>query len=384
MSATPTNEEEVEIPSEEGVGPRLRKAREALDLSRAEIAAGLYLKESVIAALEDDDREALPGPVFVQGYIRKYARFLDIPEGPLLEEYNQQTTPHKRHKKNEGPLAGSPIRPEISSKHAIVRLITWAIVLGLLALLAIWWQGDMPRLMGQSEEEQPAVSQEEAPAHAFAPEIEKSDAFSLTEKTDAIDQEMLSQESTTLEEATLSESETETKPEAAALNDQQIESIQDEPAVGNAPIEVGGNGSVDAEAPLTPEAPVPTGEGATAQEPDALPEEANEIASIADTPRADVVEQRASAPIDYANSIVIEFSEACWTEIKGANDSYKLVGNMQEGERRVLGGEPPYTFLLGNSAGVTLTIKGERFDIEAYSKANIARFTLQAEDIPAL
>ena len=370
------------MPSEEGVGQHLRKVREALDLSRGEVAAGLYLKEDIITALEKDDQDALPGPVFVQGYIRKYARLLNIPEEPLLEAYSQQIAPHKRHKKNEGPLAGSAIRPEINSKHAIMRLITWAIVLGLLALLVIWWQGDMQWSMGQSEEEQPVALQGDKPEYSFAPENAKPNVASFSEEEKEVtDEPNLSQEPIAREQITMPEAEVQ-----VALDEQPVDSIQDEAAVGDLPSEMSENKPENDEVSLVSEVVETAAEievaitdesAATAQEPNVLPEDISETSSVDDA------EQTPPAPIDYASSIVIEFSEACWTEIRGANDSYKLLGNMQEGERRVLGGEPPYTFLLGNSQAATLTIKGERFDIKARSRANVARFTLQAEDIPA-
>jgi len=376
MSATPTNDEAVETPPEDGVGQHLRKVREALNLGRAEVAAGLYLKEDIITALEEDDRDVLPSPVFVQGYLRKYARLLNIPEEPLLEAYSQQVAPHKRHKKHKGPLAGSAIKPEISSNHAIVRLITWGIVLGLIALLVMWWQGDMPWSIGQLKEEQPAVTQDVKPEHFIAPGLpEPSDDYALSEEE--AEKQGLS-EPAALEPVAVPE--TEPQSEETASDDRQMEAVLDKPLTSDLPAEAI---KKETEAVVTDET-APSQETAidnvieTPRVTDALVEDSAEPdASIDDSD----AEQIPAAPIDYANNIVIEFSEPCWTEVRGFNGSYKLLGNMQKGERRVLGGEPPYTFLLGNSQAATLTIKGQRFDIEAHSNGNVARFELQVEDI---
>lgn len=352
MNATPTDAADVEASSKEGAGACLRRAREALELSRAEAAAGLYLNESIVTALEEDDHDALPGPVFVQGYLRKYARLLNIPERPLLKAYSHQTPVRKQRKKPEGPLAGAPIRSEIHSSHTIVRLITWAIVLGLLALVAVWWQGDMRWPGGQPGDEPPAAMQEGqferpfAPNDAYQSEAEVSGSsfsepadFEIPQQPDA-----------------------EPEPETALSDDNPMESMQDDSSVDILPAQ---QLELDRVLGDTME----TASIATAEpQPETLP--------------AAPAEPVAEPSIDYANSIVIEFSEACWTEIRGANNSYKLLGNMQKGMRHLLGGEPPYTFVLGNSSAVTLTIKGQVFDLKAHTKGNIARFVLQSEDIP--
>ncbi len=355
MNATPTDEAEAEAPPKDGVGECLRKGREALGLSRAEAAAGLYLHESIVIALEKDDHDALPGPVFVQGYLRKYARLLNLPEAPLLKTYSHQTAGKKHRKKHEGPLAGAPIRPEIRSSHTIVRLITWAIALGLLALVAVWWQGDMQWPMGQPGDEPSAAAQKGQPEHAFAPEFPTpDDLYQREEEMDASNHP----EPAGFE--TPQQAEPEPEPEAPVPDDSSIEPIQDEPSVNTLPAQ---GLELDRELGDTAEV-APTAQAEAAPEP--LPAE----------------QQMAEPPVDYANQIVIEFAETCWTEIRGFNNSYKLLGNMQKGTRHVLGGEPPYSFVLGNSSAVTLTIKGQPFDIKPHTKGNIARFTLRAEDIP--
>jgi len=393
MNATPTDEADIETPPESGVGQRLLKAREALNLSRDEVAAGLYLKENIVAALEEDNSDALPGPVFVQGYLRKYARLLGIPEEPLLAAYSQQSAPHKRSRK-QGPLAGSPIKPEIRSSHTIVRLITWMIVLGLLALVAIWWQGDMQWPLRLLKDDQSTVTQDAQSGRSFTPELPVPADDSFSDEDEAKEQSIPLALVTTLEAEQASDSAItddndspieEQEQDAPAVADTHAESSEGEMAA----TEVNSDSEVaEADASATEEHPsvqeeieldTTAGEAAdTSDEAAAMVEDTAEP----ETSVTDGSEQTPAPPIDYANSIVVEFSDACWTEIRGANNSYKLLGNMQKGKRYALGGEPPYTFVLGNSQAVTLTIKGQEFDIEAHSKANIARFTLQAEDIP--
>jgi cytoskeleton protein RodZ len=69
-------------------GARLRAIREAAQLSVDDVAHQLKLARRQVLAIENDDLDALPGPTFVRGFIRNYARLLRIDAAPLLEASN--------------------------------------------------------------------------------------------------------------------------------------------------------------------------------------------------------------------------------------------------------------------------------------------------------
>lgn len=66
-------------------GSQLRAIREAAQLSVDDVAQQLKLARRQVVAIENDDLDALPGPTFVRGFIRNYARLLRIDAAPLLE-----------------------------------------------------------------------------------------------------------------------------------------------------------------------------------------------------------------------------------------------------------------------------------------------------------
>ncbi|RMG30375.1 MAG: hypothetical protein D6721_03840 [Gammaproteobacteria bacterium] len=70
-----------------GPGAHLRRLREARSLSREAVAEQLHLDLRILVALEEDRYEALPAPVFVRGYLRQYARLLEVDAEPLLAAY---------------------------------------------------------------------------------------------------------------------------------------------------------------------------------------------------------------------------------------------------------------------------------------------------------
>jgi cytoskeleton protein RodZ len=74
--------------SPDDLGLHLRLAREACRLSIPSAAASLHLPPRVIAALEASDFAQFE-PVYVRGYLRNYARLLNLEADPLIESYNR-------------------------------------------------------------------------------------------------------------------------------------------------------------------------------------------------------------------------------------------------------------------------------------------------------
>jgi len=72
-------------PEKISVGEALRSARERAGLSLNEVADRLKLSLRQLEAIERDDFSALPGATFVRGFVRNYARFLEIDPAVLME-----------------------------------------------------------------------------------------------------------------------------------------------------------------------------------------------------------------------------------------------------------------------------------------------------------
>ena len=82
---TEQDNEQAEIESD--FGSLLAEARKTRNYTVAEISGHLKIPENTIIILESNDLEALPAPTFAQGYIRAYAKFLEISEEAVLEKY---------------------------------------------------------------------------------------------------------------------------------------------------------------------------------------------------------------------------------------------------------------------------------------------------------
>ena len=81
MADTPPPETPILSP-----GEQLRKARQGYRWSVEDVAANLNLTADVVRALESGDHEALPEAIFVRGYLRAYARLMEIDESLVLTD----------------------------------------------------------------------------------------------------------------------------------------------------------------------------------------------------------------------------------------------------------------------------------------------------------
>lgn len=68
-------------------GAFLAAEREKRGISIEQIATKLNLRVQVLSFLEQDQYAELPEPVFVQGYIRAYCKYLGIPADAVIEAY---------------------------------------------------------------------------------------------------------------------------------------------------------------------------------------------------------------------------------------------------------------------------------------------------------
>jgi len=69
-----------------GVGARLRRAREMRQMTIDDVALALKLGPRQVESLENGNWQGLPGQTFIRGFVRNYARFLQIDAGPLMDQ----------------------------------------------------------------------------------------------------------------------------------------------------------------------------------------------------------------------------------------------------------------------------------------------------------
>ena len=75
----------------ENPGIRLRRAREACELSLGDVASHLKLSPEIIESLESGEVESIAAPVFVAGYLRSYARLVNLSGDEIIADFKALT-----------------------------------------------------------------------------------------------------------------------------------------------------------------------------------------------------------------------------------------------------------------------------------------------------
>ena len=73
----------------ETVGQQFKAAREAKNLTLSEAAARTQIKLVQLEGLESDDYSSMPAAIYAKGFIKLYAKLLELDPGPLVEQYTQ-------------------------------------------------------------------------------------------------------------------------------------------------------------------------------------------------------------------------------------------------------------------------------------------------------
>ena len=71
------------------LGSKLKLAREARQLTLQEIEWATKIRAEFLQALEDEQFDLLPSATHVRGFIRSYARYLDVDPDPMVAEFNE-------------------------------------------------------------------------------------------------------------------------------------------------------------------------------------------------------------------------------------------------------------------------------------------------------
>ena len=70
------------------IGNILRTERETQGRTLTEVSKAVYIKTKYLSALEEENFAAIPGEVYVKGFIRAYASYLGMDGEELVAQYD--------------------------------------------------------------------------------------------------------------------------------------------------------------------------------------------------------------------------------------------------------------------------------------------------------
>ncbi|HAL67686.1 MAG TPA: DUF4115 domain-containing protein, partial [Pseudomonas sp.] len=128
---------EVAVAPGQNPGELLRLAREKRDWSQAEVARKLNLTVSSLNHVETGAFDKLPGHTFARGYIRAYAKLMELDQAALVEAFDRYTGTHAK-----GSDVHSLGRIEEPSRlsHNILRGVSLLLLLAVVGGGFVWWQ----------------------------------------------------------------------------------------------------------------------------------------------------------------------------------------------------------------------------------------------------
>lgn len=321
------------------VGRRLALAREARGLALADVGAHLKVGPKKIEAIEANDWQSLLPLPYLRGFVRNYAKLVQLDPEPLLAEIDlalgrtgpDAVTPLTMAAE---AAAGRPARvldTPFYDRHerrlrvpALGKGAGVALLIVVLVALAAWfaWQRETGKA---GPAEGPAV---DAPA--------------------GLPQSLPPPDLTPAQPAA---------PAAPAAN-----------GAGGANEGGGAAGVPNPGAPNVPAAPTPAqpapGEGRAVQ---ALPAP---------------VSQAVPAPVPVpggggAGTLVLRFADQSWTEVRQGDGSIVFSQLNRAGSEKSLSGTGPFDLVIGNPATVTLLHNGSLVDLAPYTRQNVARLRLK-------
>jgi len=146
------------------VGAQLRAAREGRGIQLPEVAATLKLGPKQVEALENGDWQALPGHTFIRGFVRNYARLVQIDPLPLMAQLDLTLQkPVTRLGDTDSRPATMPQSGGHISRRDRAVVTTGAVLVGLAGLVYFLLPNDLSAWRESTQNLISSFSQKDAP-----------------------------------------------------------------------------------------------------------------------------------------------------------------------------------------------------------------------------
>jgi cytoskeleton protein RodZ len=310
-------------------GERFVIAREAKHLSQTAVADELHLPPRYIGWMEEGAFEKLPSLVFARGYIRAYAKYLNIDSNELIAAFDRL---YREDSKAKPIQTVDKIQQQVKLGDPIIKLSVWVFVICLIAATVWWWQTQY----GLSDAK---------PASQDAPlEVETADGNTLVlpkfndpAPTDEAEQPVESEEA--------SEAEPVYESQEDAVDESSVQ--QDDSQSGDVAIDQTAQSSSE--------------ESSSEAEPN---EAAPQVESTTET-------------AVNTNGLYIAFTDECWVTVKDRNGRTLFNNIRRAGDTISVSGAEPLSVNIGRRSAVSqITYNGSAVDMTPFANRDVAKFSL--------
>ena len=319
-------------------GAILEAARLVKGMTQQDVSNSLRYSVKQIDALEKNAFDLLPDAMITRGFIRSYARLLEIDAEPLLTSYRKLTASEL----DKAISVQSSMRPVQLTKESQPWLkYILASILVLLFLLAWLFYVDY------------------MPKHDSVEQAKLPEKVEQTASTDAAEAQAL--------------------PEIALPAAQRL--AQEGVDIPNAP-------AATVDAAVSAVAPAGTAieaKPADVKQPDpkqadaAVQSDSKISAAVPQTAATQPIVPSASAvlakPLD--KTVMMTFTSKTWVSITDKSGKVIFEKMAQGGAQESVSALPPLNIVIGNASGTKLKVNGQDVDLAPNTKNNVARITLE-------
>ncbi len=149
------------------LGEKLRQAREERGISLSEVAEQTRISPHYLESIENDDYRPLPGGIFNKGFIKSYAKYVELDEQEAIQDYTRAIMASEKRDESELKVYKPEVLTDDRAGASIIPTVIWAIVILGLMSAGIWYGVNYIRNQPAAT---PEVSQNNntAPANATA------------------------------------------------------------------------------------------------------------------------------------------------------------------------------------------------------------------------
>ncbi|QLJ13568.1 helix-turn-helix domain-containing protein [Pseudomonas putida] len=330
---------EVAVAPGQNPGELLRLAREKRDWSQAEVARKLNLTVSSLNHVETGAFDKLPGHTFARGYIRAYAKLMDLDQAALVDAFDRYTGTHA---KGSDVHSLGRIEEPVRLSHNILRGVSLLLLVAVVGGRFFWWQ-DQGSLRGKDLAK---IALEHV-------EVESADGTTQIHPLDEPEDQAVSAGQQAESAPLALEQGTAEQPAAA-----EQAPVSSEAAIAAAP----------APAQQAPVQPAPAASPAPVTPP------VQATAAPAPAPAVAATEP-AAVPAGSAK-VAIQFTADCWTQVSDGNGKVLFSAIKRKGDNLELTGKPPFAVRLGFARGAQVSYNGQAVDVAPFTSGETARLKL--------
>lgn len=320
----------------------LRHHREEHGLNVNQVAEALCLSPKIITALEAEKLDELPEPPYVRGYLRSFAKFVEIDPTEMINAYEKLRGAKPNDLDYHFAAAPATTQRKRGISSGILKLGFLILLLGLLAILSMipgvrdWAGNTWSSFSQQSDPGFTATNQNDNPlltGNIPAPLPIDADGNTTTESP--VEGDVATTEAPT----------TEGNPEF--------------PSVADATTSVDTATKPEDQSEATDTAS--TTEGNAEDTPPPVDEEDTETAE---------------AP-EGSSTLKLVFNDEVWMRIRDPNKKKLFEALSQKGDTKELVLPRPMVIRVGNAPSLELTVDGKPFDIAPFTRGSVANFTIE-------